>query len=434
MLKIIVSSLFYLSLFLIGRPVEATQSWSAPETFGKNLRYLSGANVAIDANGNAVALFPCYTKKGEVRVVWLEASSKPVNGTWSTPVRLTPKREDIDGKGIFPIVCIDNRGNAVAVWRFPHGGNEIIQTARLPHGSSQWIVEQVALASGIDLLDGPYLQMDQQGRALATWGYAREGKTVIESARLSSSQSQWNLLTPLEFPDLFDWMQMNVNPAGTVWLIWTKGVSFINGQNVTVSTLSPDSNIWSAPETIVEQNGNITFDCPQIVSDLQGNVLATWQECNQQYLVFVAYQRLQGSTEWKKIDFPKVKTDYFSPGWLSLDQEGNALFVWSTLDQQLLNSRLALGQSSWSAPEVISEDISYWSAAIDSKGNRLLSWINEGFIKSSTLPFGQNAWTAPFIITKAESLEACDFSTMGAAVILFCNPEETLDVVSGNLF
>ena len=47
---------------------------------------------------------------------------------------------------------------------------------------------------------------------------------------------------------------MHMNANGVAWLIWMKG-DFLNGENVAVSTLSPNAKSWSQPETLAEQNG-----------------------------------------------------------------------------------------------------------------------------------------------------------------------------------
>ncbi|MCE5316225.1 MAG: hypothetical protein LLG04_02525 [Parachlamydia sp.] len=419
-----------LSVFLISGYVEEAQSWSPPATVGKNPEY-GEADVAIDVHGNAIAVFGCTKPIKDTQLVWLEASRKPANGSWSSPVRLTPKVNTSLSTGVYPKVCLDPQGNAVAIWNFLEGDQQIIQTARLPFGSSEWVVETMPQPSDVKWLCCATLQMDQNGRALATWNTtSSDDKYFVVSARLSSSDAHWTMLTPLEIPYDFVEKHLHLNSAGIAWMLFMKSSDgWFEGKNVNVATLSPDSSTWSTPETI--QSGG-RYGCPQIVSDLQGNVLATWQEYGDGS-VFVAYQRLQGSTEWKKTDFPKNRSSYASHGWLSLDREGNALFVWSP-DNKLMNSHLAQGQSSWTAPELVSNDEVITSkCAIDSKGNRLVSWISNDNLKTATLSAGETTWTAPFKVTSASFLEDCQLSDNGSAVILYSN-SSTLKAVYGKPF
>lgn len=409
----------------------ASDSWSSPETIDNDLRLWDGAEVALDPQGNATAVFECYITSGDNIDIWLVAATKPANGTWSTPVPLTQKVDGSNGFWINAKVCVDNNGNAVAVWNFPYGDKEAILSATLPYGSSQWVPAPSPLATNIERLGGPFLNLDQKGQALAVWGNSRDGKYYVESARLS--KSQWKANDPLEIPYSFQSMETHVNSTGTAWLIWMKGL----GDNVAASTLSPNSKQWNQPETLSEKSG-ISYNGPQIVSDLQGNVLATWQEYDQKNLVFVAYRRPKGLQQWKKTNFQNVPTHIYTRGWLSLDPKGNALFVWKPDDKMLLNSSLSAGSSAWTQPVFISsEDIFYWQGTSDSKGNRLLSWIkwDDDTLKAATLPFGQTAWTAPVAITTASgALEDCQLSENGSAIILFSDPWTTLQDVTGRQF
>lgn len=421
-----------LSVFLIFGPVEATQSWSPPATVGKNPEFYE-AQVAIDANGNAVAVYGCTKPVKDLQqLVWIESSTKLANGNWSTPVQLTSKVKASLSAGLYPRVCCDGQGNAVAIWNFLDGDSQIIQTARLPFGSSEWVVETMS-QEGIANVCCATLQIDQNGQMLATWNTSSvDGKCAIESARLSGIDAEWTRLASLEIPYEFVEKHVHLNASGTAWLIFMKESGWFEGKNVNVSMLSPDSSTWSTPETIAEQSG-VRYGCPQIVSDLQGNVLTTWQEY-QSNTAFVAYQRLQSTSEWKKTDFPKNKTSVAMHGWLSLDPQGNALFVWAP-DDKLINTRLAQGQSSWTAPEPISSDeVFNTKYAIDSKGNRLLSWVNNNTLKTSTLPVGETAWTTPFsVASTTDSLEDCQLSDNGSAVILYSNTK-TLKAVYGKPF
>ncbi|MCE5316226.1 MAG: hypothetical protein LLG04_02530 [Parachlamydia sp.] len=431
-----VSTLLFLTIFCLSIHAEAAQNWSGPESVSQDHLYWSGANVAMDAEGNAISLFASYSKKGKKFEIWVEACSKLVNGTWSVPVAITPKAVDTrDRVGVYPVISIDQEGNAVAIWNFPDGDNEIIQSGRLPFGSSEWIVE--TLSTGVECQAGPFLRLDQQGQALASWGIYKEGKYYIESARLSSGKADWNMLTPLEIPNTFQGLSMHVNAAGVAWLIWLKG-GFLEGQNVTVSTLTSKASTWSKPMTLGEENG-ITYGCPQIASDLQGNVLAIWQEYDETDRFFVSYQRPQGSQTWKKTVLQKVATDIYACGWLSMDPQGNALFVWRRDISVLMNSQLAKGQSNWTKPQVItSDEILNWTGSTDSKGNRLLSWIkwDENTLKSATLPAGEKAWTTPVSHTIVNQyLEDCQLSDNGSAILLYSDGQpSTLKAVSGQAF
>lgn len=418
-------------------PAKPAKNWSSPAVVSENLRFWSSADAAIDSHGNVTTVYACYEPKEETIDVWIEASTKMANGSWSEPVALTQKADASYGTAVYPSVAVDQEGNVAAIWNFPDGKYEVIQAATLPFGSPLWIPAPGPLATHVDRNGGPVLFMDKSGNALVAWGNARNETYTIESTRFSKRTKSWTALAPLQVSQAFTGMKLHVNAAGTAWLIWAEG-GFLNGHNVTVSTLVPKSQTWSHPESIVAAGGK-SYSGPQIISDLKGNVLATWQEYDGEELIFASYQRLKNSKTWQKTSFQNVETHIYTRGWLSLDSAGNALFVWEPDDYQLLSARLAQGQSTWTLPALITgDDFYYWQGATDAKGNRLISWLvwNTGVLKTATLSSGETTWSDPVEILTTEdgSIEDCKLSAHGSAVILFSDPWTTLRAIVGKPF
>src|ERR1700685_4192546 len=104
MLKRIVHSILFL---LVWSQAYAADSWSPPEIVGNNVKLWLCAEVALDANGNATAVFSCYNSKKEGLDIWIEAATKPANGTWSSPVALSQKVTTEHGAAVYPRVWID---------------------------------------------------------------------------------------------------------------------------------------------------------------------------------------------------------------------------------------------------------------------------------------------------------------------------------------
>lgn len=415
MLKMFANTTIFLSSLFILSESGAVDNWSTPEVICEKAENMSGSHVAIDPKGNSLALF--VSIDGDT--MRLEWSTKQAIGDWSKPLPLSEETSLDYFASIIPQVSVDIDGNAAAIWTFPNGDKTDIHVAVLPFGSPQWIIAPNPLSSGIVRCAGPFLRMDKKGNALVAWGAKKDDKYFLESATLKKGTSDWVNLDPLEIPYQFGGMSMHLNSEGQAWMIWMKGGTF--GENVIISSLDASAKSWSSPETLSEIE-NMEYYGPQIVSDTQGNVFASWQEYDQKDLLFVVYRRFKSEKDWKKTNFQNVKTHIYTRGWLSLDPKGNALFAWIPDDYVFVYSTLSQGSSTWKSPISIStEDVISFRGIMDSKGNRLLTWSNfkDKLLMYSTLPMDGKKWTDPNPITTLNAtLLDGKFSANGTVILL----------------
>src|SRR5207247_772078 len=111
------------------RPAGGT--WGPRETVGVSDNCFQ-PDVAMDSNGNAVAVWTC-TPTGASRV---RTSTRPNGGSWSTPVVLANNASN-------PQVSIDPQGNATAVWE----KSNTVESATMPAGGSFGPPETISVAS-----------------------------------------------------------------------------------------------------------------------------------------------------------------------------------------------------------------------------------------------------------------------------------------------
>jgi hypothetical protein len=125
-------------------------------------------DVALDAQGGAVIVFPAITDSGDGAV---RAAIKPPGGAFAGPVDLAtgvPTLDDV------PRVAMNAAGTAVAVWSRRSGANTIIQSSTRPPGG--------AFGSAINLSAGgadaktPRVAVNDAGAAAVAW--VRDDGTV----------------------------------------------------------------------------------------------------------------------------------------------------------------------------------------------------------------------------------------------------------------
>ena len=108
-------------------PGQSASGWLAPETLTPPGANSEDAQVAIDARGNALAIWT--RRSGDAYV--LQAAERPAGGGWQQPVDVTPPRS-IHGLQL----SVTPSGDAVALWQdFVAGRNAAMSAARPAGGA-----------------------------------------------------------------------------------------------------------------------------------------------------------------------------------------------------------------------------------------------------------------------------------------------------------
>lgn len=126
---------------------------------------VSGASVAIDLSGNALAVWPEFDTVNNV--IYIESSYLPITSTtWSPPIIVSPT----NGFAFDPRVAFDAKGNATAVWDLDNTSftEGIIQAAMLPFGTNSW-VDLTDLSTAGEISIFPQLAVDPTGFVVVDW-------------------------------------------------------------------------------------------------------------------------------------------------------------------------------------------------------------------------------------------------------------------------
>lgn len=116
--------------------------------------------VAMDASGRAIAL---WVQNGASDLDVWSARHVPGSG-WSAPQAVENLPRDADG----PQVAIDAAGNAIAVWHQRETGGSTAWSARLPAGGSWGSVRRLGSSGNADI-DFPVLALGANGGGIAAW-------------------------------------------------------------------------------------------------------------------------------------------------------------------------------------------------------------------------------------------------------------------------
>jgi hypothetical protein len=237
--------------------------------FGKapyDKRFSEVPQVAIDADGGAVAVWEDQGESASVYHKFIEAAVKPPNSaTWGPPVIL-------GDAGRQPEVAMNERGDAVAVWPGPGG----LYSATLPASSSMW---QPAVPISANEAEHPHVAIDAQGDAVATWE-SISGETNTVQAAVKPAEGAWeaptNLSEPVEYshgyPPLYP--SLAIDAKGSAVAAWD-GIRSPMGEGVQAAVLPAISASWQASVRVAETEGLLVR--PLVSMEEKGNGMATWE-------------------------------------------------------------------------------------------------------------------------------------------------------------
>ncbi len=236
-------------------------AWSAAVTISPSEKGASVPYVAVDPQGNAVAVWRYFDGTNLI----IQSAERPAGGAWSAAVRISAEGQNAES----PQVAVDPQGDAVAVW-FREGGTEkIIQSAERPAGGA-WS-EPVNLSAEEQIAVEAQVAVDSQGDAVALWRRREGSNDIIESAERPAGGA-WS--GPVELSAKgqdAESPRVAVDPGGdavAVWHIYASGDEFIQG------AARPAGGAWSEPVELSEKESTEEIG---VAVDPEGNAVAVWE-------------------------------------------------------------------------------------------------------------------------------------------------------------
>jgi hypothetical protein len=219
----------------------AASEWSAPVTVSRAARGLGSPDVAIDPQGDAVAVW-----EGSGGAI--ESAFKLAGSDWQSPTTLPSAVQ-----GVFhPQVALDGAGNAVAVWDAWLGGEEtVIQSSSRPAGGT-WSAP-VDLSGTTERATNAELAMNERGEAAVVWQAEPSASTVVEVAR----RSALGLWGPAEevSGSVFGYTpeaQVSIDAQGDIGVAWVKTET---SEGVVEATVKQAGTGWLPPTQMPGQIG-----------------------------------------------------------------------------------------------------------------------------------------------------------------------------------
>jgi hypothetical protein len=199
------------------------------------------SSVAVDAHGNVTAVW-AITGSPDL----IQASTKPFGEDW----QLTPDTlSQVEVALLSPKVAVDADGNATAVWPAFVGGSIVIQSSFRRVGEN-WQSPVTISQEGVESSE-PSLGVDAYGNAMAVW-YASVGGHIVVQAASKSVGGSWQLtdiISQLDSDSFFAKIAVNATGQATVVWIRTTGQEVV----VQASSTSHDGSWQHTPDTLTTE-------------------------------------------------------------------------------------------------------------------------------------------------------------------------------------
>ena len=280
--------------------------------------------VAIDADGNATAVWKMFN--GEHFVIL--ASARPCGYIWQTaPDTLSEPGRD----GNSPEVAVDSNGNAVAVWQQYDGVNLLINASQKPFGGS-WQPSASVISRSLCNSVNPRVAADADGNVTVVWECCLDGTWGIQAAQ-KPLNGIWTdpetISGSLSASSLNQEAQLAIDPSGNVMAVWT--ASSKEGSSIHFS-LKPKGGSWQEVPDALSLVGHGVF-CPKIGVDSGGSATVVWLDSDGYRVGVEALVKPSGGSWQSSPD--SLSSAYKNAGSLQLavSADGTAAAVWREIDR-----------------------------------------------------------------------------------------------------
>jgi hypothetical protein len=293
--------------------------WSDPTVISEGAVYDRDLDVAIDAQGNATAIWSEFSTSASTFVV--RSASRPSDGGWSEPVDFSKSALRNSAR-----LAVDPQGNVTVVWLGDGTLSPAVVLSKSRPAGGEWSSEPVALSSDDATVsaEAPQLAVDAQGNATAIWGLHHFGGDDVVQAARRTAGSAWSAAV-----DLGDGYspQVAVDPQGNATAIWALSSA---STSAVLSSSRTAAGSWSNPAPMASGDDDYDVGYPWVAADPQGNVTAIWARYNLTDVIAQATRHVAGSTSWSPaVDLTVGRPITAIPA-AGVDPQGHTTMVWSS--------------------------------------------------------------------------------------------------------
>lgn len=324
------------------------RAWPGPTVLAQKLRQPPFVKVAVDARGDALAVWD----SGHA----IHSAYKEVGHGWAAPLKVSPSGQIASEAS----VAMDSHGQAVVAWIDTASG--AVYSADWTASSRSWRRPRRLSTQGAAVL--PQVAMNSRGDAAVVWKEFVHGSAVfgatygVEVALRSASQARWQhasrIGTEVDGPALFGvepGPQVAMDARGQATVVWEgpglPGSSASQEVVIQSSVISVDGSKWQGPANVSSTAGWF----PSLALDPVGDAVLVWLGTNG---VDAAKRSARGG--WRQpVEVSTSSIDY-EPD-VAISRDGTAIAIWTHQDSRGYDIQAAISRTSrdsWSLPVALS--------------------------------------------------------------------------------
>lgn len=313
---------------------------------------------------------------GEPMAAPLSLTFTTLDSAWAAPTLL----EDDDGDAARPRIAVDSNGNALAVWdQFDFNGHTRIWTNRYSPGSGWGVGSVLSPVSGSGSAAYAQVAFDGQGNGLVVWH--ETVPIVVSGIPTNTTRIKWSRYTPgggLSVPaelgsgDAAVGAELAVNADGVAVVVWRQG-----GANE-VRASRYVNGLWSVSTQLRSDLSHGAIN-PHVAINASGDAMAVWaQSDGVRYNLWTnRYTRGSGWGTAQLVENHDGPNEPLDPQ-IGMDAGGNVIVVWSESDGTRTNIWANRHEGSWGVPALVESestgDAITPRIAVDPAGNALVVW------------------------------------------------------------
>lgn len=262
------------------RPADG--EWQPPVNLGEMHSAVDPEpRIAVDERGDAIAVW----KSDEV----IQAAYRPAEEGWEAST-------DLSGAESFvPQVAMDAQGDATVVWMHQEGSRLVVQSAYRP-GSGPWDTSTELSAPGEEGGD-PHIALDARGDTIVVW-YGTDGGAEVARARYRPAGGSWQAPADVSTPgDEAQSLNVALDADGDAIMVWSNSTRELGGYDGVEAAYRPASGSWQAPEEL-SAAGESAYPS-DVVFDAAGNAAVVWEGSDGPNNIVQADYRPAGGT-WQE--------------------------------------------------------------------------------------------------------------------------------------
>jgi len=267
--------------------------WGDAAPVDTSVQTLLAPQVAIDAKGNAIAVWERVDDSAGHSDIWSKHQTPTGYWTGAQPVEV-----DDRGNAWYPQIASDAEGNAIAVWQQQTDSERFdIYANRYLASTEKWGDAMLIETEDAGGAERPQVAIDEDGNAIAVWVQLGGDRAGIWSNRYLSGVG-WEGAKPIGPTGLGSTRapQIASDPEGNAVAVWVQfdGVH----QDSVWSNRYIAGGGWGRSQAI-ETDDEFRVQGPQVAMDVAGNAVAVWSQLNGNFAFDVWSNRLSSSVSVK---------------------------------------------------------------------------------------------------------------------------------------